>query len=422
MGARGATPTESRRTNTWTAAIAAALVGCACALPRSVEAAPGDGIRVGEVVIHPGVQTELGFQSNVHLLAEPLDVDHPDDWWVRIVPRIEAEKNGGRARFSLLALYDWRKYAYNTELDSFQDFELGAALSVNEERPLALAVENRMRSQSRPSELDLYGNHRRLSNAARVSTLYKPGGALEVKPSAFWNYDKFSASETRDVFAEKHTTGAAVDARWAFLSRTVLAVTGEGGQVRYTESVPLPAAGRDVNSGSNWWHAEAGLVGQVRPKVNIALKLGYGQAVYPKGESLSDARGVTALAKMEWVPRATNHVSLAYDRDFRDVFFTNFRVSDRITATYRHLLAGEWLAEAAGAAAWQQYSEPFDRRDFVTRSDLSMRRVLREWADVGLSYGFERRWSSETQVSYPSADPESDYTTHRVLLTGDVRW
>lgn len=400
------------------------FVGVACLAPRA-EAGPGDGIRLGEVVIHPSVQTELAWQSNVHRLEEPLDRQHPDDWWLRIAPQIRAEKSGGRARFALHALYDWRKYAYNTELDSFDDFEVGGALSVNEDRQLALAVENRTRAQSQPAEFELFGNHRRLSNAARVTTVYKPGSALEVKPGVFWNYDKFSSTGETDVtFAEKHTTGAIVDARWAFLSRTVLALTGEGGRVNYTESVPLaPPAGRDVNTGSNWWHAEAGVVGQVRPKVNLALKVGYGQAVYRRGESLRDLRGVTALAKVEWIPRATNHVMLAYDRSFRDVFFTNFRVSDRISAGYRHLIRGSWLAEASGAGAWQQYSEPFERRDFVARGDLAIRRVLREWADVGLAYGGERRWSNEPGPGVSRAgDPESDYVTHRVMLTGNVQW
>lgn len=374
-------------------------------------------------MIHPGVQTELGYQSNVHLLAEPSEADTPHDWWLRIVPQIKAEKNGGRTRFALHALYDWRKYAYNTELDSYGDFEVGAAMNVNEERPLSLALENRVRAQSRPSELELYGSHRRLSNTARVSSMYKPGSALEVKPSVFWYYDKFTSTGTGRIFAEKHTTGAGADARWAFLSRTVLAVTGEGGQVRYTESIPLPAAaGRDVNSGSYWWHAETGLVGQVRPKINIALKVGYGQAVYDDGESLDDVRGITALAKVEWIPRATNHVTLAYDRDFRDVYFTNFRISDRVSASYRHLLGGVWLGEASGAFAWQTYSEPFERRDEVAQTALSMRRVLREWADVGLSYGYEQRWSSESSVAFASSDPESDYSTHRVMLTGNVQW
>jgi len=394
----------------------------ACVVPLRALAGPGDGIRLGEVVIHPSVQTEIGYQSNVHLLDRPGDTDSPDDWWLRIVPQVKAEKNGGRARFALHALYDWRKYAYNTELDSFQDFEVGAAVNVNEERPLSLALENRTRAQSRPSELELYGRHHRLSNTARVSTMYKPGTALEVKPSAFWYYDKFTASGSRDVFAEKHTTGVGADARWAFLSRTVLAFTGEGGQVRYTESIPLPQAGRDVNTGSYWWHGEGGLVGQVRPKINIALKLGYGQAVYDDGESLNDVRGITALAKVEWIPRATNHVTLAYDRDFRDVYFTNFRINDRVSASYRHLLAGVWLGEARGAFAWQTYSEPFERRDQVARTDLSMRRVLREWADVGLSYGYEQRWSNESGVAFPNADPESDYVTHRGMLTGNIQW
>lgn len=392
-------------------------------LPLAAWAAPGDGVRLGEVVVHPSLQTELGYQTNVHLLAEPSRHQNPDDWWLRIVPQVRAEKDSGRARFALHALYDWRQYAYNVELDSHDDFEVGAALSVNEERPFSLALENRTRAESRPSELELYGNHHRLSNAARVSTLYKPGTALEVKPSALWRYDKFTASRTGRLFAEKHTTGAGLDARWAFLSRTVFAVTGEGGQIRYTESLPIaPSSMEVVNAGSYWWHAETGIVGQVRPKVNVALKLGYGQAVYEGGESLDDARGVTALAKVEWIPRATNHVTFGYDRDFRDVFFTNFRISDRLGATYRHLLAGEWLAEASGAAVWQQYSRPFERRDFVARSDLSMRRVLRDWADLGLSYGFERRWSSEVAVDYPNADPESDYTTHRLLLTGSLQW
>lgn len=402
-----------------------AMFAVACLVPSGAKAGPGDGIRLGEVVVHPSVQTEVAWQSNVYRLAEPLERQHPDDWWLRVVPQIKAEKSGGRARFALHALYDWRKYAYNTELDSFDDFEVGAALSVNDDRQLALAVENRTRAQSQPAEFELFGNHRRLSNAARVSTVYKPGSALEVKPGLFWHYDKFTSTGDLDVtFAEKHTTGANVEARWAFLSRTVLAVTGEGGKVDYTQSVPIASpTGPDVNTGSNWWHAEAGVVGQVRPKVNVALKAGYGQAIYRRGESLRDLRGVTALAKIEWIPRATNHVALSYDRTFRDVFFTNFRVSDRLSAGYRHLLGGVWLAEASGTGAWQQYSEPFERRDFVARGDVSMRRVLREWADVGLAYGLERRWSDEETLELPQGgDPESDYVTHRVMFTGNVQW
>lgn len=383
---------------------------------------PGDGIRAGEFVITPSILAEAGYQSNVHLLAHPNRVDHPDDWLLRLVPQVTLERTGGRAKIQAHALYDWRKYAYNPELDAHDNFEVGAATVVNEGRVLSLTLEDRFRIHSRPAELELLGNYRRISNAARASTLYRPGGALEVKPSVFWNYDRFTA-DTRE-FAERHTEGVQVDTRWAFLSRTVIAVTGEGGTVQYTESLSLPGvASRDVNSGSTWWRIDAGVVGQVRPKASIALKAGYGQARYRRNESLTDLRGITATAKAEWAPRVTMMVAGGYERTFQDVFFTNFNVVDRFFLNYRHILAGEWLVQSAAIAEWQEYSEPFPRRDLVFRFEPSVRRVIRKWADAGVAYGVERRWSNEGfYLAGASPDAPSDYVTHRFMATANARF
>ena len=180
---------------------------------------------------------------------------------------------------------------------------------------------------------------------------------------------------------------------------------------------------RDVNSGSNWWRIDAGVVGQVRPKTSIALKAGYGQARYRRGESLDDLRGITATAKAEWTPRVTMRLAGGYERTFQDVFFTNFDVVDRFFLNYRHLLAGEWLLQSGAIAEWQEYSEPFPRRDFVVRFEPSVRRVIRKWADVGVAYGIERRWSSEGALpAGPSDDAPSDYLTQRFMATANARF
>ncbi len=399
------------------------MLGFGLFAAAAAQAEPGDGVRLGEYDIRPSVAVEGGYQTNVFLLSRTGALDAPNDWILRITPQIAVERAGGRAKLSVFALYDWRKYAYNPELDARDNFEVGASTSVNEDRVLGVQLEERFRIQSRPAELELLGNYRRSSNTARVSTAYRPGGALEVRPQGYWHWDRFSAE--RRSYAERHTTGAIVDARWAFLARTVVAANAEVGEVRYVDTIDLPSApGTGVNSGSIFWRVESGIVGQVSPKVSVAIKGGFGQAHYRRGEDLNDARGVLATIKGEWTPRVTNVLAAGYERTFSDVFFTNFDVVDRVFVRYRHLLAGEWLASASAIAERQEYSQPFARKDVVARFEPSVRRVIRKWADVGVSYSWEQRWSKEgapTPGAVPGADAPNDYVTHRLILTANFQ-
>ena len=393
------------------------------ASPAVATAGPGDGFRYDGWVIHPSVDGSIAYQTNVHLLADPNAVDHPDDWITRIVPQVSAERVGGRAHITFLALYDWRAYAYHPELDAKNNFEIGAATAIDEDRELGFGLEDRVRVQSRPSELETLGQYQRISNTARLSSAYRPGPALEVRPSIYSYYDHFS--EGRTSLAERYTTGVAADARWAFLSRTVWVVDGEGGAVNYTQSIAqnAPVTNTPVNSGSTYWRAETGLVGQLTSKINVALKAGYGQAIYKHNESLTGGKGFTATAKAEWTPRATSLVSAGYERSFEDVFFTNFAVIDRLFAKEQQQLGGEWRVDGIVVGEWQDYSLPFSRRDFVMRIEPTVRRRLRDWADIGFDYTFERRWSRLGAQPAPGTfDPESSYLTQRFELTANLQW
>ena len=107
----------------------------------------------------------------------------------------------------------------------------------------------------------------------------------------------------------------------------------------------------------------------------------------------------------------------------RDVFFTNFDVVDRLFLRYRHLLAGAWLVSGATTAEWQEYSKPFSRRDFVLRVEPGVRRVLKKWADVGVAYAYEQRWSNEGSfLTVASSDAPSDYATHRFMATANLQF
>lgn len=394
----------------------------ATALSSTGFAEPGDGIRAGGWIIHPSIEGNLGYQTNVFLLDRPNRTEHPDDWILRLVPQIVVERSGGRARLRLYALYDWRQYAFNSKLDAHDNVGLGITTAFDEDRDLALLAEDQFRIQSRPNELDLFGQYHRDANAAKLSTIYRPGTALEVHPGVFWNYDRFTDSKT--TFAERHTAGAIVDARWAFLSRTVFAVTGEGGRVLYSQSPVLPAMPTEkINSGSTYWRVDAGLVGQVSPKINVTLKGGYGQALYSRNESLNDSRGVTATAKGDWAPRQNIAVGAGYERTFQDVFFTNFDVIDRVFAKYRHTFREETIFEGSAIAEWQQYSKPYERRDFVVRIDPGVRRLLSNWADIGLAYRYERRFSRLQSLGGPaSVDAPNAYTSHTVMFTANLKW
>lgn len=398
-------------------ALAAAL-----AVPCAASAQPGDGVRLGLWTVHPSVEGDVAYQTNVYLLAKPGISTHPDDWIFRVVPQINAERVGGRTRIKFYALYDWRQYAFNPTLDAHDNFGVGLTTAFDEDHDLAIVAEDHFRIQSRPNELDLFGEYHRDANSAKLATVYRPGDALEVKPHVFYDYDRFT--DTQLTFAERHTAGVGVDARWAFLSRTVFVLAGEGGQVHYSQSITLPnTPTQDVNSGSTFWRAEAGVVGQMSEKINVALKGGYGQAQYRHNESLTDARGLSATAKADWSPRHNIAVSAGYERAFQDVFFTNFGVTDRLFAKYKHVIREELALDLNSVAEWQQYSTPFARRDFVVRIEPGAKRLLSNWAEVGIGYRFERRWSHITGLGGPaSVDAPSSYVTHTVMATANFKW
>jgi hypothetical protein len=397
------------------AAAAAALATAPVAL-----AGPGAGIRFGGGTLHPYVEVEPRWDSNVMLDAG----EGMGDVLVAVRPGARFEAEGSR----LVVHFDGRVSVVRylgiegdtTDLSRFDAFaELG--MEVNRDGVLGLELDDRFTRGTETLSLSLPNAVISNANVLRLRLPFRPGGgAFELSAGGEWIRESFEPylegivcdpaqagcdPDTLDGLGYDEVRGTG-EVRWKFLPRTAASLRGTWVQ-RLPNDPALSNEGSAVE-------VMAGVSGLVTTRFAATLEAGYGDAL------VADEPYSTWLAhvELEWIAGEARRAKVGYAHgfEFDPGQATSLYGSDRVFLDARAEFGRFALALAA---SWDRLDYVLtDATSQIVRAEPRFETAVARWFWLGLGY----RYTSRTSDGTLSGVPTWEYSKNEAWLTARLEY
>jgi hypothetical protein len=263
-----------------------------------------------------------------------------------------------------------------TGLDRFKDVQLLGSMDLYPVKEFGISLNNSLLSSGRETSADDTGSAylQTVRNNFRGGLLIRPGSALEIGAGGVYGIvDITDAQSAKDdpsvVLNNKQSMGWYADAQWKFFPRTsfFLNVSQENfdwqNKIVFSQESCAQAFTADCSIASaipngSTLRTSFGLSGRFSERLLMKAALNYGTATYDT-ETLTDGitlgdqlttmvddasanleglNGLGVSAALTYMFSDTHSFNLAYDKDFMDVYFTNFSVYHQASVEYSVLI------------------------------------------------------------------------------------
>lgn len=428
----------------------------------------GEGLAVGQLRLHPGLQLATGYDNNV--FYEDAQEAPLSATTLHIRPTLSATIPKPN-RFALVSNLEVAYLQYFGDEQAVSDqsgvtVRADLAGTVNPNGAVAVRVYDYLRRTNEASNGLSFESYNRFYNQIGANVIVQPGGKVltgEVGLN-FTNYD-YGYLETLN----KTRFGLDAQVKWKFLPKTALLLVADWGSISYdTQAREIPFKDEDdrqsfldpfvgaqglQNIDSDTITVQAGLAGLVLPRLSVELMAGYTGGLYDAGE---DFHGLTGRAAVAWEIGPTSRFRLGYLRGIQDSTFSNYVAFHRVSADYKQQI---WRFDIDLGLSYvhQQYATvavpildqvsvdgqlgapAFSTADRVDPLIIGLANVdflLGDLFTVGVRYHLDVNTSNFVMITglvAPSAnrDPNdintsgtatAQFVKHRVLLTTGVRW
>jgi len=403
----------------------AAFLGAGVGWGAVAWAGPGDHIRVGEATITPRISVGFEHSTNVY---------HSDDNVVggtnlHVAPGLDVGVDGPDLKFQLSGDYELRKYFQPsvTSLDRYNDFQVGASLEALRRGPIGFGLSDSLGLRNSPADIPSSDEpfQTQFRNQLDGAVHIRPGSALQIRVGGRWAFDDIQVASgitSERGFNRKHSGGPTLGVDWAFFPRTALLLESSYEFHRWGENV-ISTVESEASDGlgdelakpnSDHFRISLGMQGRITEKIVVVLGAGYGFANYDEtsvngGESAdtegfaADVRGAEHLlldASFRYDFSPTDQFVLGYEKDFNDVFFSNYASYHRVFTRVNKRFGKRFGTAGELAIRYEDYAGEIERQDLFFEADASFSVYINDWADVSIGGNFDRRGSSDADVLY----------------------
>ena len=393
-----------------------------------VHAAPGDHVQVGRAELIPSLQLGTEWRSNLYLEDNPNNT--VSGAALLVYPGLQIDLDTNEVKFDLGATYGIRKFYWTSKsrnpnystrnIDRYNDLDTNLDLHILPKGVVGVKIGEDFSIDNRETEA-VWADSTALITHLRSHTTggiaVHPGQAFEIDLGGHVTYDGYNGNP------DASSTGAAngrlnnrlaygpdLGVDWRFFPRTALlldfqmnwfdwdsntinAVGGLGVLEDPGDTIAVPD-GRE-------WRVTGGVQGRVSHTVVVNAVVGYGMITYDEAtasgftDPLKGTAGILGIAKATWTPVNGQSISLGYQKDFQDSWFTNNVGYHYGFARYSGLVASRWGLMAEGGLRYESYRGQVTRNDMVIRANGSLTYNAAEWLDLGLAGGWNRRISAD---------------------------
>ena len=403
-------------------------------------AAFGDGIRVGgaEGRLHPFVELELRFDSNVASFYQPL-IEQTGDLIIHVRPGLQLNVPGDTVAVDLRALLDWAQYLgiQNSDTTDLSNLYARVALGVgfNRKGQVGFEVGESFIRSDQPSVYSIATGVISNYNDLTLSMPWRPGGgALTTTLAGDWIIESFDAFKSGQVCGPSSgnpfcdpvylsdlgysNINASLGVNWKFLPKTAAVL-----DLSWFDRIPNSTVYSIAGTGMR---AQAGATGLVTSHLAATVKGGYattlGLSLDPAASPQADLSTFsTWLAQLsaEWIPTSLTNLKLTYHHDlgFDPGTIWALYTNSHLTLEGKSKFAGKFTA--ALVADWGQldYRDPASSTSTVLSVRPSLQAELNRWLVLELAYQFTDR-----STTAPSPPPGWTYTKNEVWLRGAVTY
>lgn len=421
-------------------AVLMALGGTLGAL-ATAQAAPGDGLRAGNLRLSPGLRLGTAFDSNVYYLANDESARQPGAPTALIEPRLQLSTiDPVDVQWSFDGAVGWTHYLSddrNLVGQSGLATNLAGAVVINPEGLVSLRIgESFVRTNETPDDVSDVALNRIVNRAGLRLGLHPTGRVLE----SYLSYDFMLMRH--NIFPDVDRNGHELlwRASWKFLPRTALLAQADWRMIGYNEALRRPSRGTATeqnvfpNVDSAPLRLYGGLSGLITNRLGLRLLGGYGIGFYDDGEDFSGL--VTQLeGSYAFGPSGRDQkLRLGYERNFQDSIISNFSAFHRFSGGYEHKLSqGRVRLGLASNLTLRDYSElpvtqvtlddsvvnlPENVSDLLLGINANLGLDLAPWWKADLGYSYSSNFTEDRiDISGPFEDVLRAFSRHHLNLT-----
>ncbi len=382
---------------------------------------PGDHIQVGGAAVAPRILVGVDHNTNV-FYSDSTPVGGTS---LRVVPGLDITSSNDNVDYQLSGEYRFRKFfqADVTRADRFNEFGARATVSVGKQSVVGFQLAEDAGLRNTPTEAPSSDRpfQTQLRQSLDASFVIRPTSAITLRVGGLWSFDDFRVAYSLDngsfAFNRSNTFGPKGELAWNFFPSTALVVSGAYEMTRWNDNlVDLPSQSTLGSTlavpNSNQFRLWAGMRGRLTRKVVVQAMVGYGsgnfleQSVDGTGTvsdafaaDVTGAERVLVDAQVRWAPSETNLLTFGFQRDFRDVFFTNYSQYNypyvRGNARF-----GAFGVNGEVGARVEAYRGQITRDDFAPTARLDAGYYLKNWASFTVGSTYTARTSSDTAVGF----------------------
>lgn len=323
----------------------------------------GPGFRVGNLVIHPGLGIEAGYDTNLFRQSENvrasgilrvtahafLETLRPSQTQDGVADGATSDGNGRRVYFRFGGAASYNNFFIDNARDDVAvdgDF----LLTFNPDGRYQLTLENNYNRTVRPftdaPDESTAARFARHTNVARIEGVFaSPGRVFQGTVNYRLIADLFE--DQLFDYANSLTHVPSLQFSYRFLPRTAVIASTEAQYRTYPNGDLAPT---QLPSGVVL-RSRAGLNGALTSTVSFAVTAGYTAGFY---DSLDDFDNANVRAEVRWTPRQSLGFTTGYERSFQPSFLGNYVRQDAIYASARILAFGSFLSNLTARVSFEE--------------------------------------------------------------------
>lgn len=397
-------------------ALALVLVGSGAAAAQAWLAdrsrAEGRGIRLGDFELHPGIGSEVGYDSNVFLA----DNAEQDSAILRVAPHLylstlsgERAAVGGGAPPTLrfrTGVSSTLKHYFATDQPTDVGIGQDLLLVLLPERTFSVEFTEKYSRTIEPfvdpvapATTGPADYNRDQFEVGAKGVLQSRGGLLRGALGYTLGIDHFEGDEFSSNRSQRHTVSA--ETVYEFLPKTGVFWNSSFGIHDYVNRAGPGLSRNDARLVSS----KVGLNGGLTEKVGFTVAAGYGAGFF---DADGDYESVIGQAEARYRPLDTLMWSLGYDREYNTAFQGNFARIDRPKTSLQLMLGGTALLGARGEVTFVDFGDEVagSRKDIHLLTNVNGEYRFTDWLAVTAELGYLRNFTDYAFTAVTGAGPD----------------
>ena len=383
----------------------------------------------GEYRTNLYLQEGLLESSDGSIVGQPLTAGTA----ILINPVFKLKYENSGIKTSLGVNYRARKFISSDEidlsgLDRFKDVQVAGGLELYPIKSLGVSLSNSLTSSGRETSADDAASAylQTIRNNFRGGVLIRPGSALELSVGGSYDIVDItdaisSANDTASRINNKQSYGWYGDMQWKFFPRTSFFINVSQDNFDWENKVVFSddaciqsfTGGCEIASvipNGSTLRTALGFTGRLSERLLLKTAVNYGTATYDT-ESLTDGislgeqlasvastadvnleglNGLGVSTGLTYLFSDSHTFDLSYDKDFMDVYFSNFSVFHQIKASHSVLLFNKVQWDANVRYRIDSYEGTVTRTDNRISADTSLNIAIQKRISLRVGGGWSQ--------------------------------